>query len=256
MPCSIRKISAALAAIALFSTAIALAESDSSSGISSGIKNLAESLDLITAIKAGKGTVDAIALQTALNDILDLSAEEVKSMERELKSLDLADEDWAATRTNYLSQLAGLRARIEAMRADMNTDAKTKDIVRAAQALKIWRDGTYTPKIQLMVDFLAVMKGKKAITTAHARLISIAKEEKKIRGFLTGGKTAHFLKLLKKAQGEIAQATQMSIKAEELLDAPESQREGDLIGALTADAGELIDAAYGDFLAMSRLVNK
>ena len=100
------------------------------------------------------------------------------------------------------------------------------------------------------------MQGKKAIATAHARLISIAREERKIRGFLVGGKAGPFLKLLKKAQGEIAQATQMSAKAEELLDTPKDGEGSDLIDALTADANGLIDAAYGDFLAMSRLVSR
>lgn len=231
-------------------------EDESSSGISSGIKNLTESLDLITAIKTGKGLADAITLQTALNDILDLSLEEVKNLELQLRSLEPAGEDRVEMKTNYLNQLAGMRTKIEGVKMNMNTDARMEDIVKAAQALKIWRDATYTPQIRPIVDFTAVMQSKKAIATAHGRLIAITKEEKKIRGFLAGGKAASFLKLLKKAQGEIAQATQMSAKAESLLDAPEGGEESDLIDALTADTNGLIDMAYGDFLAMSRLVNK
>jgi hypothetical protein len=129
-------------------------------------------------------------------------------------------------------------------------------VVKFAQSVKEWRDGTYAPIIRPIVDFAAVMQNRQAIVTAHGRLIAIAKDEKKIRGFLFGGKTPVFLKLLKKAQGEITQATQMNVQARKLLDAAGGDAGGDAIDAIVGDANELINTAYDDFVAMSKLVNK
>ncbi len=229
----------------------------SSDGIASGIESLAESLDFLSAIKSGKKPTDPIALQTALNGVISLSEEEIGSLESRLRAQGGLKGDDHAAREEYLERLSALLARTTAMKADANRDIGISEILRIARSMKEWRDTVYAPRIRPMIDFIAVMQNTKAIMTAHERLISIAKDEKKIRGFFAGGRATPFLKLLKKAQGEIAQATDMNEEAKRLLAAERAGNEGDgSIDAAVEGSNALVNAAYDDFVAMSRLVRK
>ncbi len=229
----------------------------SSQGITSGIENLAESLDFLSAIKSSKKPTDAIALQTALNGVISLSEEEIGNLESQLRSLGGLRSDDETVREEYLDRIATLMGRIGMMKADANRNIDVNEILKIARNMKEWRDTVYAPRVRPMIDFIAVMQSAKAILTAHERLIAIAKNEKKIRGFFAGGRAAPFLKLLKKAQGEIAQATDMSEEAKRLFALERAGNEGDgSIDAAIEGSNALVNAAYDDFVAMSKLVKR
>ncbi len=234
-----------------------LATTPNTQGITAGIKNLTESLDLLTAIKNSKKPIDTISLQTALNAAINLSDEEIKNLHNGLEELENLTNDKETTRAKYLNQLADFRTTLTEAKDEVNRDASMHDIIKTAQAVKDWRDTIYIPAIRPIVDFMAVIHSKNAVIIAHTRLISIVKDEKKIRGFLVGGKTSTFLKHLKKVQSEISQATQLNMQAEKLLISPAGAPDnGDTIDAIIANANRLINAAYDGFLAMSKLVKK
>ena len=222
------------------------------------MENLTDSLDLLSAIKTGKKPADPVALQTALNAVISLSAEETRNLTESMNGLENLTEEKNGMRAEYLALLDGFRAYLEAAKRNATKEASAEETVRGARQLKEWRDGTYTPGISPVVDFVAVLENKQSIVTAHMRLISIIKDEKKIRGLLAGGKTASFLRLLKKAQGEISRATQLNWQADKLLLAPDADgnRDGETIDATIGDANGLLNGAYDDFAAMSALVKK
>ncbi len=263
--CSRTKIKAVvLSAIAfagivptLFVYAQEIASENGTRGITSGIRNLTDSLDLLTAIKTSKKPTDPVALQTTLNAALTLSEEEVKNLTSALQELDVPINVQKETRDALLDRLGELSRNLKEMKVKATREESVAEIIKTAQHLKNWRDGTYAENISPIVNFISVMQAKNAIAVANMRLISIIKDDRKIRGFLAGGKTATFLKLLKKAQGKIAQATPLATQAEKILAADDNGSiDGDAIDALVAGTNRLIDSAYDDFLAMSRMIAK
>ncbi len=241
----------------LFVYAQEIASENGTRGITSGIRNLTDSLDLLTAIKAGKKPTDAVALQTTLNAALTLSEEEVKNLTSTLRELDVPTDAHKKTRDAFLDRLGEFSRNLKEMKVGATREESVAEIIRAAQYLKNWRDGTYAENVGLIVNFISVMQAKSAIVIANVRLISIVKDERKMRGFFFGGKTTAFLKLLKNAQGKITQAIPLATQAEKLLTAVGGDNaNGDTIDALVAGTNRLIGSAYDDFLAMSRMIAK
>ncbi len=229
----------------------------SSRDILSGIESLAESLNFLSAIKSGKKPIDTIALQTALNGVISLSEKELENIEKQLRLLGNLKGDDETTREEYLDRISTLENRMQVIKTSANRDISVDEILAIAREVKEWRETAYAPRVRPMVDFIAVTQNTKAIITAHERLISITKDERKIRGFFAGSKAGPFLKLLKKAQGEIAQATDMNEEAKRLFALARAGDEGDgSIDTAIEGSNALVNAAYDDFSAMSKLVKK
>ncbi len=225
---------------------------ETATGIVNGLHDLGASLNLIAAIKTAKTPVDPIALQTALNDVISLSEEEIKNLESQLTALnDLSDKN-DAKRINYLQQLAQLRARYKEVRTDVNQSIDASHIIRLGQGLKVWRDATYIPTTKPMVNFSAVFANRSGIMTAHTRLIAVLRDKKSRLG-IRSGETAAFLKFMRQAQDSISRATRLNRDAEGLLENPEGS---DSIDGMLAGSAKLLDHAYEAFIGMDGLMKR
>lgn len=222
-------------------------------GIVGELKSLTESLNLISAIKTGKTPTDPVALQTALNAVISLSQEEAKSLRAQLAAIENLDDDREATRANYLKQLDEFLVRYGEIGASLNRDLEANEVIRIGLELKQWRDAIYTLAIQAIADFTAVFTNKNAVDTANARLVSILKDERRVKSAIRGTSTGAFLKSLRDAQEGIFRATKLNRDAQTLLGDPDA---GDTLDSMIASSAQLLDDAYENFIAMGRLMKR
>lgn len=227
-------------------------------GVQSELSRLTESLDLLSAIKSGKRPTDATALQSALNDVLRLSEEEVRNVSLRLMAQhDGLTEDELTTQDALIADLADLKLHMKAVRMDTTQEAGPTAVASIAQKFKEWRDGPYAETIGRAATFVGVFENEDAIKAASARLTAILKDEKKIRSILPTSKTSAFMRLIKKAQGELRRATDLNTQAKTLLNPATTKSDNsETTDDLLHDSSALVNATYDDFIAMSRLIKK
>ncbi len=75
---------------------------------------------------------------------------------------------------------------------------------------------------------------------------------------LSGTKTTAFVRLIKKAQGELRKAADLNARAKAVLipDPDEETVDEGPIDELVRQSNALVNDAYNDFIAMSRLIKK
>ena len=250
-------LATALAFAPFFFALAETADTAPKDGLQSELSRLTDSLDLLSAMKANKRPADATALQTALNDVLRLSEEEVRGLATRIASQDGLTEKEDVERRAIASDLADLKLHMKSVRTDTTQEAGPTAVAAIAQKFKEWRDGPYADVMQRATAFASVFENDDSIKAANTRLAAILKDERKIRSLLPASKTSAFLRLIKKAQGELHKAAELNAEAKELLDpttpAPD---DGTSAASLAADASDLVNAAYDDFIAMSKLIRK
>ena len=231
--------------------------------IQSDLSRLTKSLDLVNAIKAGKRPIDATALQTALNTVISISEEEVRSVSTLLAAHDGLSDDERAVRDSIITDIINLKSRIKSVRADTTQEAGASAVISIAQKFKEWRDGPYAATMARAVRFLGVFENENAIQAANARLAAIVKDEKKIRALLPGTKSAPFMSLRKKAHGELKKAADLNARAKAVIITGSDAEETEETQENDANADEmirqsftLVNAAYDDFIGMSKLIRK
>lgn len=229
----------------------------STDSLQSNLSRLTESLDLLNAIKAGKRITDATPLQTALNDVMSISEEEVRGVSARLMAQNKLTDEETALRENLMTSLASLSLHLKSVRIDTTQESGISSVISIAQKLKEWRDGVYAVAMAQAVQFVSILENEDSIKAANARLALILKDEKKIRGILPASKTAPFMRLIKKAQGEIKKATDLNTRAKSAL-MPDTEKSinGDVVDEMIRQSNKLVNDAYEDFIAMSRLIKK
>lgn len=227
--------------------------------LQSDLSRLTESLDLLTSIKAGKRITDATPLQTALNNVLSVSDEEVRSVTARLGAqAGLADEE-AALQNELMADLANLASHLKSVRADATQESGISAVMSLAQKLKEWRDGPYTATVGRAVTFVSVFENEDSVKAANARLTLILKDEKKIRRILSGTNTTAFARLIKKVQGELRKAADLNGRAKAaFIPDPDTEAEDEegTIEEIIRQSNALVNDAYNDFVAMSKLIKK
>lgn len=223
----------------------------------STLSRLTESLNLVTAIKAGKFPTDAVSLQAAMNDIIRLSEEEIRNVSVELATQNGLTDEEMALRDDLMVNLASAKIHVLSVQTDILQEATPNTIVSIAQKFKEWRDGSYTTTMEQAVRFTSVFKNENSVKAANARLTAILKDEKKIRSLLSASKTAPFMRLIKKAQGELKKASDLNTRAEALLVQNNNTEESNTtIDEMVRQATVSVNIAYDYFVAMSKLIRK
>lgn len=228
--------------------------------LQSDLSRLTESLDLLNSIKAGKRITDATPFQTALNGVLNISEEELRSVTVRIgtQSSGLTDKE-IELQNELMGDLANLSSHVRAVRIDATQKTGTSAILSLAQAFKEWRDGPYVTTMTRAIAFADVFENEDSIKAAGSRLAAILKDEKKIRDRLSGTKRTEFARLIKKAQGELRKALDLNGRAKAaLIPDPEKETNDDekSIDELVRQSGMLVNEAYNDFIAMSKLIKK
>ncbi len=227
--------------------------------LQSDLNRLTESLDLLNSIKAGKRITDATPIQTALNDVLNISEEEIRSVTARLGAQANLTEEEAALQNELIMGLANLASHLKSVRADATQESGISAVISLAQKLKEWRDGPYTTTVERAVTFVSIFENENSIKAANARLASILKDEKKIRRILSGANTTTFARLIKKVQGGLRKAADLNTRAKAaLMPDPNNATADDenSIDELIRQSGILVNDAYNDFIAMSKLIKK
>lgn len=226
------------------------------------IKNLTDSLDFLNIIKERELPHESIALQTALNRILDLLNAQNEGMLNDLNAVhNIIPADYEDRIKNYRTQLALIRVRNEDARKRINQPLSVQEASSTAEELRSAHE-IIEPTLNEIVDFTSVFINQNAITTATNRLHSIIKDEKKIRATLTGIRWATFTQLIKQTQALIKNANQFNKKAVELLTLSNAEglaeltNEGIIIESLITQSENNIKATYVNFLGMSKLIKK
>lgn len=248
-----RKINAILlAAIALPS--LAGAQSAQVEGLTNTLENLIDSLTLIEAIKTRKLPTDALALQGALNRVLDLSVAELEGLQTKLNAINQLSDEYQAMRDQYHEQLSGLRLHWEDVREAINQNIALNTIIARARNLKEWRETIYQPALAPVVNFIAVFHNQEAINVAQRRLASIMGDEKNIKRIVAKNRWVTFAQLIKKAQAAIEQAGQLNNRAQQLLIKNNPLEEKGDVETLVATANKQLQQAYNLFLLMNELL--
>lgn len=231
----------------------------STEALQSDLSRLTESLDILNSIKAGKRITDATPLQTALNNILSISEEEIRSVTAQLGAQTRLSEEEASVQNSLIANLADLAVHIKSVRTDTTQESGISAVISLAQKLKEWRDSPYTATMTQAVAFVSIFENEDSIKAADVRLASILKDGKKIRGILSATKNTAFMRLIKKVQGELKKAVDMNARAKAVI-IPDIEKETtddkDSIDELIRQSNSLVNDAYNDFIAMSKLIRK
>ena len=225
--------------------------------IKTELNRLTDNLDLLTAIKTAKRPTDATSLQTALNNVVNITDEEIKNMGNELNALEDLTDGENAMISDSMETLANLRMYVKLVRTDTTQEATLNTILSLAQKFKEWRDGPYTVAVGPIIRFTSVFQSKNAIKAANIRLGAILKDERKIRGMLSATKTAPFMRLIKKVQTELRKAADLHTRAEALLmEGATTEDDANTINEGVRQANASVNTAYDDFIAMGKLIRK
>ncbi len=256
---TIKKISIilALAFAPFFFAQAQTASTASTDTLQSDLSRLTESLDLLNAIKIGKRPTDATPLQSALNNVISISEEEIRSVSAQLAAQSGLTDEESALRDSLITDLANLKLHTKAVRTDTTQESGISAVISIAQKFKEWRDGTYTDTMARAVRFISVFENEDSVQAGNGRLSSIVKDTKKIRSLLPGMRSAPFMNLIKKAQDELKKAADLNARAKSTLlsDTKEAEDE-ETIDEMVRQSNALVNAAYDDFIAMSRLIRK
>lgn len=223
------------------------------------LSRLTESLDLLNAIKTGKRPTNIISLQTALNNVISISEEEMRTVSLRLAALNELTSEESALRNKLMANIASFKLHVRAVRTDTTQEAGISSVISLAQKFKEWREGPYVTTMERAIALIDILENENSIQAANARLTSILKDEKKIRGMLSGTKTAAFMRLIKRAQGELKKAADLNGRAKAaLLPNPKNETadDKDSIGEILRQSSNLLSATYDDFIAMSKLIKK
>lgn len=218
---------------------------------------LTESLNLLSAMKASKRPADAIALQTALNAVIQISEEEVRTTSIKLATQKNISEAEDEIRADIIKNLASLKIYMQTVRINTTQEAGPTAIAWIAQKFKEWREGLYTQTIEQATAFIGVFENETSIQSASARLNAILKDEKKIRALLPTSKTNVFMRLVKNTQANLRKATELNTEAHALLTpTTDTTYDTTTIHNRIAESNALIDSIYDDFVTMSKLIKK
>lgn len=203
--------------------------------------------------------MDAISLQTALNDVLNLSDEEVRNVSIRIAAQDKLTDKEITLRDELITSLADLKIHIQSVRIGTTQEAGATSVIWLANTFKEWREGPYAKTMERATAFADALENDDSIKGAALRLAAILKDEKKIRAVLPTSKTGVFLRLIKKAQGEIRQASELNTKVKAALMPDEDDEvatDDATASEMAHESSELINAAYDAFIAISKLVRK
>ena len=222
------------------------------------LSRLTESLDLLNAIKTGKRPTDATSLQTALNNVITISEEEIRNVSVQLAAQSGLTDEESALRDSLITDLSSLKLHAKAVRTDTTQESGISAVIALAQKFKEWRDGPYAATMRQAIRFVSVFENDASIIGASARFAAIAKDENKIRSFLALFRTTPFTRLMKEAQSKIKKATNLNTRAKAALmpDTEQPADHDDTIDEMIRQSNTLINDAYNDFIAMSRLIKK
>jgi hypothetical protein len=226
--------------------------------LQSDLSRLTESLDLLNAIKTGKRPTDAVSLQTALNNVITISEEEVRNVSVQLTAQSGLTDEESALRDSLIADLSNLKLHTKAVRTDTTQESGISAVISLAQKFKEWRDGPYTATMRQAIQFVSVFENETSIIAANARFTAIAKDENKIRSFLALFRSTPFTRLMKEAQSKIKKAVNLNARAKAALmpNTEQSADYDDAIDEMIRQSNALVNAAYDDFIAMSRLIKK
>lgn len=233
------------------------ASTASTDTLQSDLSRLTESLDLLNAIKTGKRPTDATSLQSALNNVISISEEEIRSVSMQLGAhSELTDEE-ISLQDDLMADLASLKLHIKSVRTDTTQESGISAVISIAQKFKEWRDGTYTDTMARAVRFISVFENEDSVKAGNGRLASIVKDTKKIRSLLPGMRSAPFMSLIKKSQDELKKAVDLNARAKaSLLSETNEAEDEETIDEMVRQSNALVNAAYDDFITMSRLIRK
>ena len=230
----------------------------STDALQSDLSRLTESLDLLNAIKIGKRPTDATLLQSALNNVISISEEEIRSVSMQLGAHSGLTDEEISLQDDLMADIASLKLHIKSVRTDTTQESGISGIISLAQKFKEWRDGPYTITMRQAIRFVSVFENNASIIAANVRFSAIAKDENIIRSFLALFRTTPFTRLMKEAQTKIKKATNLNTRAKAALmpDAEQPVDHDDTIDEMIRQSNALVNAAYDDFIAISRLIRK
>ncbi|MDO8582456.1 MAG: hypothetical protein Q7R63_00470, partial [bacterium] len=227
---TIKKISIILALVfaPFFFVQAQTASTASTDTLQSDLSRLTESLDLLNAIKIGRRPADTTSLQTALNNVITISEEEIRNVSVQLAAQNGLTDEESALRDGLMADLASLKLHAKAVRTDTTQESGISAVISLAQKLKEWRDGPYAATMRQVIQFVSVFENDASIIGANARFTAIAKDENKIRSFLALFRTTPFTRLMKEAQSKIKKAANLNARAKfALMPDPDTEESAD-----------------------------
>ncbi|MBI1960908.1 MAG: hypothetical protein HYS43_01385 [Candidatus Liptonbacteria bacterium] len=214
-----------------------------------------ETLDAFTAIQdlssqdAASGTDRQEQKQTAgaalLHEIVACSLDALDGMEKKLTALKGLSESEETHRTRFLKDIAAYRAYYE--ETAKTGDAAVQPNVKAvAQEILKWRQETYNPGTERIVNFVFLIEERNVIKTARARLDKIAAALKKVDLI----QHASIRKLLEEARSKIVAAEALHVKAAGAFSA-DMERSQAPAGQATSTIAAIASRALPEFLNAS-----
>lgn len=172
--------------------------------------------------------------------------------------ISLTDEE-TSLQNSLIIDLTNLALHVKSVRVDTTQESGTSAVISIAQKFKEWRDGAYTATMTQAAAFVDIFENEDSIKAANARLASIMKDEKKIRGMLSGKKAGAFTHLIRRVQVGLRKAGDLNARAKAVI-IPNHEKEAinneDSIDEMIRQSNALVNDAYDDFIAMSRLIRK
>lgn len=189
--------------------------------------------------------------------MISISEEEIRSVSVQLGARSELTDEETSLQSDLIADLASLKLHVKSVRTDTTQESGISAVISIAKRFKEWRDGTYTDTMARAVRFISVFENEDSVKAGNGRLALIIKDTKKIRSLLPGMRSAPFMSLIKKAQEEIKKADDLNARAKSSLlpETKEAENE-ETIDEMIRQSNALVNAAYDDFITMSRLIRK
>ncbi len=180
--------------------------------------------------------------------VLDVLGAQITDLEKSLIALKGLGSDQVAQRGEYLLFLEEAVSYLTALRLD--TEVEEVDVKFLADDLRTWKEESFDPWVQEILDFSLVFQAEAVLRTAELRYLKIRSDVERLSDLkILTGNTADFL--LTEARLLLTSADSLLDKAEALLE--EGDEDGQSRKLVSAAIGK-IKLAYRKFLDISYLV--
>ena len=151
--------------------------------------------------------------------VMELADVELQNLKESLDKVKAENiENGSQIKDRFLAKLSEFVVYHKEIKEKISQATEAQDLKNLALDFKNWREKTYNPQTQIIINFVLIAKQKEILITATERFEKIAKDVKKLTNLLGQEKARELNSLLDLAKNRIDLANNSYQKAKAMLD--------------------------------------
>jgi len=135
---------------------------------------------IFSSASASTSSTDFLSRQKIFYKVMELSNAEIKTLNENLNNLRIDNKDYAQKREEFLKKLSEFEIYNKEVKEKISKTETLEDLKNLAVDFKNWREQTYNPQVQIMIDFSLIFKQQEILATTTERFEKISKDVKKL----------------------------------------------------------------------------